>query len=122
MQYEKPKQNIFAIGVDQLLSNSALYDNRCLENIKKLYKTTSKHEDQQHCKEMIEAALVSTPEGCTDNSLMKPNPSVSTKKTSARKPLCKFTETLNVKHKTAVRRFDAAKENCKATKKVNVLC
>ena len=66
--------------------------------------------------------MVSTPEGCTNNTPMTPNPYVSDKSSSARKSLRQFIDTLDVKHKTAVRRFDAAKENCKATKKVNVLC
>ena len=34
------------IGVDQSLSNSAMYGHRCLENIKKLYKSDVKCDDQ----------------------------------------------------------------------------
>ena len=52
-----------------------------------------KCEYQQQYKTIIEAALVSTHEGCTDNSPMTPNPYVSTKNPSARKSLRKFTET-----------------------------
>ena len=44
-----------AIGVDQALSNSALYEHICLENIKKLYKNAGKYEDRQQYKAMIEA-------------------------------------------------------------------
>ena len=33
-----------------------------------------------------------------------------------------FAETLDVKHKTAVCRFGASKENCKETKEGNILC
>ena len=36
------------IGVDQSLSNSALYEHRCLENIQKIYKSDGKCDDQQH--------------------------------------------------------------------------
>ena len=43
-----------AIGIDQQLRNSTLYEHICLENIKKLYKTTGKCEDQQKYKVMIE--------------------------------------------------------------------
>ena len=60
--------------------------------------------------------MVSTPEGCTNNSLITPNPSVSTKNPNARKPLRKFTEALYVKHKTAVRKFGASKSKRKAIK------
>ena len=58
---------------------------------------------------MIEAALVSKPEGCTGNSTMTPNPYVSNKKHSARKPIRQFTDILDVKLKTAVCGFGAAK-------------
>ena len=36
-----------AIGVDQSLSNSSMYEHICLENIKKLYKSAGKCDDQQ---------------------------------------------------------------------------
>ena len=48
---------------------------------------------------------------------MTPKPFESTKNTNARKQLCQFTETLYVKHKTAVSRFGVAKEKCKTIKK-----
>ena len=48
------------------------------------------------------------------------NPHVSTKKSIARKSIHKFSETLDVKHKTAVLRFCAAKAKRKAIKKYNV--
>ena len=49
------------------------------------------------------------------------NPSVSTKNPSARKLFRKISETLDVKHKTAVCRLVASKEICKAIKTGNVL-
>ena len=51
------------IGMYKLLSNSDLYEHRCLENIKKLYKSAGKCDDQHQSKSIIEAAMVSTPEG-----------------------------------------------------------
>ena len=48
------------IGVEKLLSNSAMYEHRFLENIKKLYKYAVKFDDQQPYKSIIEAAMVST--------------------------------------------------------------
>ena len=67
-------------------------------------KNALKCEDQQEYKAMIEAALFSTPEECINNSPMTPNPSVYTKNSSARKSICQFTETLDVKHDNSVRR------------------
>ena len=49
------------IGVDQSLSNSALYENRCLENINKLCKSSAKFHDQQQYKAILEELIVSTP-------------------------------------------------------------
>ena len=36
LQSERLKQHMVIIGMDQYLSNSAFYESRCLENIKKL--------------------------------------------------------------------------------------
>ena len=70
---------------------------------------------------IIEAAMVSTPEGFTNSSTMAPNLYVYNKKPSAIKSLHKFTETLDVKHKTDVNRFGGAKAKHKGTKKDNAL-
>ena len=83
-----------ANGVEQSLSKSDFHEYRCLENIKKLFKTTGKYEDQQQYKSMIKAALVSTPEGCTNNIPMEPNPYVSNRNNISRRPFRKFTGTL----------------------------
>ena len=40
--------------LDQLLSNSAMCEHICLENIKKLYKYSGECEYQQHYKAIIE--------------------------------------------------------------------
>ena len=50
------------IGVYQLFSNSSLYEHRCLENIKNVYPSAGKCDDQQQYKAIIEAEMVSTPE------------------------------------------------------------
>ena len=47
-----------------------------MENIKNLYKTAGKFEDQQQYKLMSGAEMVSTTEGCTNNSTITPNPYV----------------------------------------------
>ena len=63
--------------------------------------------------------MVSTPEGFTNSSTMAPNLYVYNKKPSAIKSLHKFTETLDIKHKTGICRFGASKEKCKSIKKGN---
>ena len=44
-----------AIGDDQSLSNSSMYEHRCLENIKELCKTSGKCDDKQQYKAIIES-------------------------------------------------------------------
>ena len=66
--------------------------------------------------------MVSTPEGCTNNIPMTPNPYVSTKNTSAGKSLRQFSDILDVKQMTDVHGLCAAKEKCKKIKTGNVLC
>ena len=66
---------MFTIGVDQSLTNIALCEHRCLNNIKKLYKSAGKCD-----KVILESAMVSIPEGFTDNSSMSYSPSVNDKK------------------------------------------
>ena len=51
------------LGMKQVLSHSAMYEHRYLENIKSLYKYAGKHDNRQQYKAIIEAAMVSTPEG-----------------------------------------------------------
>ena len=64
-----------------------MYEHIYLEKIRKLNKTSGKRDDQQHYKAVIEAAMVSTPEGFTGNSPTKPNKSEPAKNPSARKSL-----------------------------------
>ena len=73
------------ISIDQSLSNSALFKHRCLENINKIYKHAGKCDEQQQFKDIIEAAMVYTLEGFTDNSPRYLMTSTPFKKSSARK-------------------------------------
>ena len=52
----RPKHHVKTIGIDQSLSNNALFEHKCLQNIKKLYNHAGKCEDQQQLKGIIEAA------------------------------------------------------------------
>ena len=91
------------IGLDQLLSKSAICKHRSLENIKKLYTSSHKCDNQQEYKYVLEAATVSTPERFTDNSPVSPGNFLTFRKPSKIKSLRLFTEFLYAKKKTAVR-------------------
>ena len=64
---------------------------------------------KKNLKDIIDAAILSTPEGVTDNSPNVHLTSTPVKKPSARKSLCLFTNVLDVKPKTAKRCFVADK-------------
>ena len=77
LQSPRLKYHIQTIGIHPSLSNNDIYEHKCLENIKKLYKQAGKCDNQQQFKDIFEAAMVSTPEGFTNNSPiypMKPTP------------------------------------------------
>ena len=78
--------------MDQSLSNNAIYEHKCLENIKKLRKQADKCDDQQQFKDILEADMVSTPERFTNNSPISPTTSTPIKKPSAQKSLFLFTK------------------------------
>ena len=109
------------IGIDQVLSNCAMYEHICLEKIKTLYTSAIKCDDHLHFKGTFEAEMVSTPKIFTDNSAMSPGPPIIVKKCSARKSICLFTEVLDVKNKTAVRRVGASKSKRKAIRAGSML-
>ena len=109
------------IGIDQSSFARSSFDHICMNNIKRIYQHAGKCDNQQNLKDIIDAAILSTPEGVTDNSPsvhMKLKP---VKKTSARKSLCLFTNILDVKPTTAKRRFVAAKSRHKSMKVCNSL-
>ena len=54
------KDHVQTIGIYPSLSKNAIYEQKCLENIKKLYKQAGKCDDHQQLKDIIEAAMVST--------------------------------------------------------------
>ena len=56
------------IGIDRSLSNSASLEHKYLNNIKKIYQHSSKRDEQQHFKYILESAIFSTPEKITDYS------------------------------------------------------
>ena len=97
LQSPRPKDHINTIGIDQSLSNNSIFEHRCLQNIKKLYKHAGKFDDQIRFKYIIEAAMVFTPEVFTNNNPKYPMNPPALKKKSARKSLCPLTNKLDVK-------------------------
>ena len=87
-----------------------------MNNIKNIYQHAGKCDDKKNLKNILEAALLSTPEGFTDNSPNLHMKSSPVKTRSARKALCLFTNILDVQPKTAKHRFVAAKSRRKAMK------
>ena len=65
-----------------MLSNNAIYEHGCLENIKKLYTYDGKWYYQQHYKAIIEIAMVSTPDILNYNIIMSPGPSMTVRNLS----------------------------------------
>ena len=92
-----------------------------MNNIKKIYQHAGKCDDQKNLKDIIEADILSTPEGFTDNIPNVFMQSTSVKKPSANKSLCLFTNILDVKPKTEKRRIVAAKSKRKSMKVGNSL-
>ena len=95
------KDHVNTTYVDQSLSNNALYEQKYLKNINNLYKHAGKCDGQQQFKYILEADIVSTPEGFTNNSPISPMTSTPVKKPCAKKSLCLFTNILDVNKKTS---------------------
>ena len=92
-----------------------------MNNIKKIYQHAGKGDDQQNLKDIIDAAILSTPEGFTDNTSNVHMASTPFKTPSARTSLCLFTNILDIQPKTTKRRFVAAKPRRKSMKVGNRL-
>ena len=86
------------IGIYQSLINSVISGSRFLQNINKLYKHSGKCDYQQKFKYILEAAIISTPEGFTYKIPISPMTPPTLKKPSAIKSLCLFTNILDVKN------------------------
>ena len=65
LQSLRLKYHVQTIGIDESLSNNAIYEHKCLENIKKVYKQAGNCDDQQQLKDVLGATMV---EGFTDNT------------------------------------------------------
>ena len=109
------------IGIDQTSFTRSYFEHRYMNNIKKMYQHAGKCDDQQNLKDIIDSAILSSPEWFTYNC---PNVNMTLtpiKKPSVRKSLCLFTNILDVKPTTAKRRIVAAKSKRKSMKVGNNL-
>ena len=52
------KDHMKNIGIDQSWSNNDLFEHKCLQNIKKLYKHAVKCDNQQQFKDILEATMI----------------------------------------------------------------
>ena len=109
------------IGIDKSFCNKYYFEQKCLNNIKKIYHHVVKCDDQQKLKAILDATMVLTPQQVKYDIPSLPMTSKPVKKPSARKSLCLFTNILNVKEKRAKRRVGAAEQKRSATKVGNSL-
>ena len=54
------------------LTNNAIYEHKCLENIKKLYKQAGKCDEHKKFKDILVADMIYNPEGFINNSPISP--------------------------------------------------
>ena len=68
LQSSRIEDHMKTIGIYQSSFARSSFEHRCMNNIKKIYQHTGICDDQQNLKDIIDAAIPSTPEGVTDNS------------------------------------------------------
>ena len=82
---------MMTIGIDQSLCNRSYFEHKCLNNIKNIYQHEGNCDNQQYLKDILDAAIMSTPEEGIYDSPNVPMTSTPVKKPSASKSLCLFT-------------------------------
>ena len=85
LQKTRLEDHMKTIGIDQLLCTRSYSEHKCVNNIKKIYQHASKCDDQQNLNDILDAAMVSTPEEVTYGSPNVHMTSMPVKKPSARK-------------------------------------
>ena len=68
LQSSRLEDHLKNICIDQSSFTRSSFEHRCMNNIKNIYQHAGKCDDQQNLKDIIEAALLSTPEGVVYNS------------------------------------------------------
>ena len=121
LQSSRPEDHMNTIGIDKSSFTRSSFEHKCMKNIKNIYQHAGKSDDKQNLKDILESALLSTPEGVINNSPNMHMISSPVKKSSARKSLCLFTNILDVKPKTGKRFFVAAKSKRRSMKLGNII-
>ena len=116
LQSSRLEDHMKTIGIDQSLFKFSCFEHKCLNSIKKIYQHAGKCDYQQNLEDILDAAMVSTPEGVTYNSPNVSLASTPVKKPSDRKSLCLFTTIFDVKNKTTKSRIEAAESKRRAMK------
>ena len=68
LQSSRLEYNMKTISIDQSSFTRSSFEHRCMNNIKQIYQHAGKCDDQQNFKDIIDAGILSTTEGVTDNS------------------------------------------------------
>ena len=61
LQSSRLEYHMKTIGIDQYSFTRSSFEQRCITNIKKIYKNAGKCDDQQNLKDIIDADILSTP-------------------------------------------------------------
>ena len=100
LQSSRPEDHMKTIAIDQSSFTRSYFEHICMNNIKKIYQHAGKYGDQQNLKDVLGAALLSTPEGVIDN-----NPNVHIISTPVKKSSTSNSQTywmLNLKQQNVV--------------------
>ena len=84
LQSSRLEDHMETIGIDQSSFIRPSFEHRCIHNIKKIYQHAGKCDDKKKLKDIIDAAILSTPEVVTDNIPNVHMTSTPVKKPSAR--------------------------------------
>ena len=68
LQSSRLEDHMKTIGIYQSSFTMSNFEHRCMNNVKYIYQHSGECDDQQNLKDFLEDALLSTPEGFTDNS------------------------------------------------------
>ena len=68
LQSSRLEDHMKTMGIYQSSLTRSYFEHRCMKNIKKIYPHAGQCDDHQIFKDIIDAAILSTPEGVTDNS------------------------------------------------------
>ena len=62
LQLSRLEDHMKTIGIDQSLFTKYYFEHRCMNSIKNIYQHAGKCDYQQNLKDIIDAAILSTPE------------------------------------------------------------